>query len=426
MSSIRQKFDAALERIRNRSSQSADALAGRRAPRQGDDQFELGGVIRRTFGKARAVETVDVVLKGERTWTYDRETRTWVLLDPQDANNPNDVDPGAKRFAAAEQALAANGGAEATALEALSPDERAQYTALRQQLLLPADGRPEGDPVAVLALQKLLLQGKLPGDPALVGGQNLLQSLYALTSAPLQDGMDRAQMLSDLVQEVATPECINQHGPTCVATSTEIHLIQHNPAEFVRLFTGLASPEGRVLTAGGDELVRDVPRAKDQPGTGEPILRGIGGGIGRLVDGIVGPETSDTITQEVMGAALTEFANGDADYTGRTGLSGEEADKLAESLWGQPFELQEFEGTEADLPARQALLEAARSGESFFVGIRLPDGGGHKILVTGVMERDGETFVTYVNPWGRVEAMPADRFLATVHNANVGTTAATT
>lgn len=412
MAPIREKPTTAAERI---GRSVGDTLFGRRKPRQLDDVFDVARAVVPTANADRAVANADAVLLGPPTWVYDRETRTYILRDPQDANNASDVDETAKRFLAAQKVLSENAVAESRALDALSEDERAQYLALKQQLLVPGEGRPQGDPVAVLALQKLLLQGRLPGVDALAGGQNLLESLYGLTSAPLADGIDRTQMMSDLVQELATPESINQNGPTCVATATQIHLIQNNPAEFVRLFTGLASPEGRVTMAGGEELVRDV--ASEPDGEEGPAVS-----LEPGTDGIVtGPEDGDTQVQEIMGAALTEYANGDDDYTGRSGLDGEQANRLAEQLLGQTFELHEFEGTEADEAEMAALIERARAGESFFVGVRQMDGySGHKLLVTGIIERDGEEYVTYVNPWGRVEAMPLSSFETRVRNANVG------
>ncbi len=121
---------------------------------------------------------------------------------------------------------------EVAELAKLPEDQRAAYLALRKEL----------DPVGRASLQKLLFDGALSPE--------LLQSLTQLSGQALAPGIDRQQLLSDTISDVASPGSSQQEGNTCAAESIATNLAIENPVEFVRLVAGLASTVSAALVAG--------------------------------------------------------------------------------------------------------------------------------------------------------------------------------
>lgn len=301
-----------------------------------------------------------------------------VISDPLDANSASDLS--GERADAANLQLAANTELETSALASMRTTERSQYLRVQRQLT--------NDPVAKLALQTLLLEGKLPGG-------ELLGNLAKLTTQKLGDGVDRARLVADTVQEVTTPSCINQQNKnTCVATSASIQLAMQNPAEYVRLISGLASPEGTVTTLGGDTLTRE------------------------MTPDVNGPRT---LSQQLLAPALMELGNGFLNYNeasdtsevlgpfGLKGLLAFGADAIASSITGKDYTWAQtmwpVQGVTMD-----AMIAQLEKGHSVLAGINWQGMGGHEILVTGLETRDGQEYVRVINPWGREELIPRDEF----------------
>lgn len=87
----------------------------------------------------------------------------------------------------------------------------------------------------------------------------VLQQLNVLATEPLAHGIDRAELLSNAVAEIADPSSIRQGDrDTCAATVVESQLAESRPAEYLRLLAGLASPGGQVRLNNGDGLKRDA------------------------------------------------------------------------------------------------------------------------------------------------------------------------
>lgn len=357
-------------------------------------------VCRKPPTKAEAIARARELLEGK---PMDRQDGTSVVVE--DAPYVNDErDLNGKRADAALTQLSDNAQLEAEALATLSPKDRARYLAVKDTLLEGSDGKPNGDPVAALALQTMLLEGKLPGEKALGGKDTLLGGLAKLTKQDLADGVDRQQLLADLVQEVAVPEAVAQRNRgTCVPTSIEIQLIQQNPAEYVRLVSGLASPSGEVTTRGGDVLKRE--------------------------DGVLTDGTLRSLPQKLLAPALMELGDGVADYDnaddkhhgggidGQTGLTAAQADVVLESLYGHDFAFQTTSSAEEKKAGTDFVLDELAAGRSVLVGLKWGD-GGHKVLVTGTETRDGVEYVKIINPWGREELIPRDDFEARLRNVN--------
>lgn len=294
--------------------------------------------------------------------------------------------------------LAQNAELEALALARLSPEDQARYQALRTSLA--SDAR------AQLALQTMLIDGRLPGELAsgtTVDGTNelgpltLLQQLEYLSTAPTAPGLfGAASLLSVVVKEVAFPEMINQGGRgTCTVTATLIGLAMENPAEYVRLVTGLASPTGTVLMANGDLLEREADTVGD--------------------DGV-----SRAITQRLLAPALMEYGDTAADYDNSDpdagGLWHDAHARVAEALFDRPFD--HFQGITtwfgAGYSNANMAIEAFQAGEwPVQLIVEFPGWDQtHVVLITGVEEVDGQTFVTYANPWGQLERVSYEELSA--------------
>lgn len=325
-----------------------------------------------------------------------------ITEDAPDVNDAGDVS--GKRGSAALLQLGDNQQLEAEALLKLSPADRSRYLSVKDTLLEPSEGKPNGDPVGALALQTLLLEGKLPGAKDLTGQDTLLGNLSRMNRQELGAGIDRQQLLSDVVQEVAVPSAVNQRSKgTCVPTSIEIQLLQTNPAEYARLVGGLASTAGEVTTAGGDTLKVEPDALTDSTGR--------------------------SISQRLLAPALMEVANGRADYDntddrhegggidGQKGLTASQADVLLESLYGRPFAFHRTESAREKEAGTDFVLSELGEGRSVVVGLKWGE-GGHKVLAVGTETRDGVDYVKIINPWGREESIPREDFEARLRNVN--------
>lgn len=297
------------------------------------------------------------------------------------------------RKEAAEAQLEANAALEQEQLAKMSPEDRARYEAVKQSCL------DAGDPVAALSLQKLLFEGKLPGEEALVGGGTLLEQLATAAdpNTPIVEGLDRGAFLCDLVQELATPSAINQGSVgTCAPTTIAIDLAMQNPAEYARIALGLASPSGEVELAGGQTLTREEGTVLDD-------------GKGR------------SNVQRLMGSAFMEMGNGDRDYINSTeegdGAWSNDLDVLYEAVWGRTMSDQRLRTPEQRADAMDIIDTQLEAGRNVPVAVSWGD-GYHKLLVTGTETIDGQEYIKYINPWGREERMPREEFEARLADIN--------
>lgn len=308
------------------------------------------------------------------------------VRDPDDVN-----DDGTKAEQDAARAnVEARAEDETAALDAMSQEQRDQYGAVAQST--------EADPRARESLQTMLLDGDFDG----ADGAKLLDELHGLTQDELAEGIDRDELVSDLVQELEDPIAIAQEGKgTCVATSSEILLAQQQPAEYARLVRGLASPEGEVTLANGDTIRREL-RTIDDDGSRRAI------------------------TQRLLAPALMEYGNGADSYSNSTdlsyrrehkpmhGLNGQEAERLLEAMTGQSFRRQDAAANATDRAAlAQDVLDAANAGQTVSTALSWSDGGGHRVLVTG----GDDEWVTFINPWGREDRISREEFDQRVKSA---------
>ncbi len=340
---------------------------------------------------AAAIDDARTLLtRGRPSWGTQTIENSTVTNDAPKVNDRADVN--GRRGQQARTQLLDNAPLERDALMRLSPADQERYQTVKDALLEPAPGRRNGDPVAALALQTTLLEGGLPGDRALGGSDTLLSGLEHMATQEVAPGIDRQQLLSDVVQEVATPQAVAQSTKgTCMATSIEIQLLRDNPAEYVRLVSGLASPDASVRTAGGDQLAVEPTALTD--------------------------DTGRSVSQRLLAPALMELGNGSADYdnttdlhsTGGNGLSTQQADTVLGSLYGRDFAFSDVRTDEERARGTQQVMDELASGNSVVVGLQWIE-FGHAVLATGREQRGDELYVNIINPWGREESILASEF----------------
>jgi hypothetical protein len=285
---------------------------------------------------------------------------------------------------------------EQEALEKLAPPDREAYQAIATEL--------NSDPVARMTLRNLLLDGRLPGDNDLAAGKSLLANLSTLATQPLADGIDRQDLLADVLAHVEDPITISQKQQnTCGPTTGQLILAKQEPAEYVRLAAGLATPEGSVTLQNGETIKRkpDWNDANDD---------------------------ERTVGNQLFQSALMEYANGKYDYdnvndTRRVDLSlyavdipgmlPKEMANLVESLTGRDHDVNYSFMSDKVSPEFEAALAKAGPGSEVPIIVNYNvDGGGvsntspHYLLVTGYDAESG--MVSISNPWGREEKVALD------------------
>lgn len=328
-----------------------------------------------------AAEADKVMREARAVWIGGKEKDQGfrhILRDPHDVNGTS------VNQAKAKQLLAANAPLERAAIAKLDENQKAAYERLKT---LTAQDAP-----ARLALQVLLLSGKLPGDRPNTAGSDTLAALDALAQQPLANGLKRSELVSDLIQELALPSAINQKNKnTCAAASLQILWAMQEPAEYVRIVAGLASPAGTVTLASGTEVFR-------------------ASGTERTDD------SRRSASSRLWQAAMLELGNGpdstydnakDQNSRGFDGLDPIQVNAVVDALNGRknvrmPIYTNKAEAIIARIEAETAAGRPVPIGLKW--GERDADGeihGGHMVLATRV--EAGRLY--FNNPWGIEESM---------------------
>lgn len=378
------------QRRTSASSSPTDSFKAVLPPAKKVVQFALEKLQPKNKGTSRdtadALRDADQILRGPAVDRASDGTAE-VTRDAAKVDDSRDTNVNDPRHQAALEQLEANKPLETAALETMTPSQRAQYQSVKDRCL------EANDPVAALALEKMLLDGKLPGDKDLKGEGTTLDQLAKLSdeNTPLAEGIDRNQLVTDLVQELATPSSIGQgQRGTCAPTTLAIQLAMHDPAEYARIAAGLASPEGTVQLAGGQTITREA-------------------------NSIEGDTSNRAITQRLIGGAFMELANGDRNFDDDTGEGkgawSNDLDVLYEAVTGKKMSDQRLTTDEQRAGAMDIIDTQLRAGTEVPVAISWgTEGGYHKVLVTGTETVDGKEYVNYTNPWGREERMPREDF----------------
>lgn len=326
--------------------------------------------------REQAIDEASDLLRGPQLAAGSPGTTPGVDRDPARVDTVDDTSTGSARYRAAKTQVTANAAIEKVSLATLSPQERAQYAHIKA-----ACAR---DPVAQLALQKLLLDGTLGGSKSLEATLSQLA-----TSTPLAKGIDRRTLVGNLVQELAAPSSIDQGlTGTCAPTTVATQLAMTDPAEYARLIAGLASKRGRVELAGGLTLQREVGTIADD-------------GSGRAS------------TQRLLGPALMQlmsdgddfdYDNRDPAMRARVGTSPESLELAYEALRNRPMEsmqILQFPGQPNPAAAKGIDLIRHQLEQGLSVSIGYRPGAQHQVLITGASTCDGEKGFTFIDPEGR-------------------------
>jgi hypothetical protein len=352
-----------------------------------------------------AVKTLEGVLQtgGKGAGGTGATSTSKMLTDAGDSNDPDDTNAGSSRFNLATQALASTQDAETQALATLSqtdPNKAAEYTTLFNQL--GSSGGDNGDPVAQCALREMLITGKLTNGKTDAQGGNLLDTLAGVAdgSTPLAAAIDakRITFARELVKETATASATDQQNTQiCGPDVATLYVDDLDPAEYARLATQAASPDGVVTFADGTTTVTRTGDGSDD-GTGRSLP----------------VQLLANVTTQVAG---TDPVNG----TTPEGLQ-----KLASALLGRTMTLEQIpdNASDAQASALQASwmgkIEASgKNGAPVMAAIGLVDPttgtvSGHEVKVNGVItdKTTGQEYVEYTNPWGDEEVMAKNDFMA--------------
>jgi len=323
----------------------------------------------------------------------------------------------------------------------LTSEEQATYRSLGQMM----QGRVDGQ----LALQQLLLDGKLTVGSVADPKRNLITALGDLSKQDLAPGIDRTNLLAEIHQELADPIAVSQeHKGTCAATSSaQILWSIKQPVDYLDYVRGLASPEGAAKLPNGEVMHRApdwragndrIPGKQLKPGEARNEGRTISSKLVQptFMQGGIGDQYVYNNTLD-KGVSATQ-ANKVVD---EGGLTDEQSARLMSKIFqGENFTIiyhspQELKDALEATPkeawdgeriamTKDKMMESLRGSatpeDPVRVSVDYELSGGHAILVTGFKDEvtklpNRKTPVTvehtqYINPWGRLESMPSDSF----------------
>lgn len=352
------------------------------------------------LGKVRSV-IIKIVLGAETGAFKSREE----LVDP----DPRWADPGELKLA--KEALATKKGQEEAAIAALGPARAEQYRKLATLC--------EGDVPARAALMAMLLDGRM-AKKDLKGQGDLLAQLDRVASQPLATGVDRKELLTNLIEECENPTKLQQEGKgTCVATSMTIVLTRKSPAEYARLVADLASPAGKATTVTGKTLERDPDWANENDYGRTPSLRLLQPALMELGNGWKRYDNAKDVHRAFeVGPEEQGFMASVKRFLGKLPLGGGQgafgATKIVENITGDSYSTIAMVGWPNRASAWSRVKESLAQGHSVPVGL-IWEGGGHEI----VLDKVEGGWAYYSNPWGIQERMKEEEFKKRLNNVSL-------
>jgi hypothetical protein len=331
-----------------------------------------------------ATDAATLRAQAERIWVGATEptdnAHDRVERDPTSVNKLDGA-----RQQQASAVLAASQALEDQARARLTPQLAAEYDALVQAT------QQHNDPNARLALRLLLVEGALTGADRSLNNRGLLDELAAINAGAVAGGIDKAELLSDLIQELAMPSAINQwNRGTCTVTTLQIFMALKRPAELVRIIGGLASPAGTANLASG-QTVRRFPGTETSDGTQRTIST-------RL--------WNPAMMQLVLGRGVNNSQND-------PGLTASEVAKAYQAVTGKTTRTYTVSRDGFDTVIEH-IREATARGLPVPIG-RSWGNGGHELLVTRVV---GDRLYMD-NPQGTEDSITIDELRSVLWSTNV-------
>lgn len=236
---------------------------------------------------------------------------------------------------------------------------------------------------------------KLQFDTALT--PETMKELDKLATMELAPGINQEELLNTVIQNLQNPESITQGDrQTCAAATVQTLLAKQDPAEYVRLVAGLASPEGKVALKDGSVLGRDSL----QMGNGRSI-----------VDNLMQPALMQRATNNGYNAATDTRRDGKGQ-----GLYAAEQANLTSAVLGK--QMVAVKGNDAAV--LQAAADALKNGGPVSATIQVTDPAtgavkGHSVSI----QKMENGIITYLDPKkGRV-TMPIEKFKAQLESVNI-------
>ncbi|MDB5098658.1 MAG: hypothetical protein JWM80_3079 [Cyanobacteria bacterium RYN_339] len=252
------------------------------------------------------------------------------------------------------------------------------------------DGLPK-DVVALLKNKPLGAAALARWDAATRG--RVLDSLSAIAQKPLAPGLDRADLLNDLLAELEVPARVTQGLKwTCESASVQILLAERNPAEYARLVAGLASADGKVKLADG-------------------------AAIARVPDWASKTDAWRSWPSRLLQPAFATYGNGPLGYDnthdrnslGASGLTDPQVVKLASSVFGRPFAALTPDNSTA---AQRMGWYRAGLDAGWHPIVWVEWSSGHVV----VGEPDRKQRVVIDNPFGAVHSLTPTAFQDNLHS----------
>lgn len=276
--------------------------------------------------------------------------------------------------------------------------ERADTSPLRQRLEEVFSRKRQRRRV-LETLDSLELSGRLERTAS--DGTTLLENLEKVSVQELGPRVDRKELLEKLLTHLTQPERMTQGDRgTCAPTGIQHVLADRYPAEYVRLVSGLASPQGSVTTANGESLVRVERSIKDKSGRDLPsrLIQSA------LMDYGNGSETydhrKDWHTGEQDQIAVLHQANPWVEGSGHLenghpGLYPNEVTRVLRAVLPGAADTY-FVNPERSLEHLNNLRGAHQRGETVVVGLKWRD-SAHLLVVKEV----AADHLVLWNPWGQ-------------------------
>ncbi len=254
----------------------------------------------------------------------------------------------------------------------------------------PLDPFVAGNAQAIADLSKLQADGKLT--PEVMAG------FTQLATQPLAPGIDRADLIATALRQLADPSSVNQGDKfTCAPAVVQTMVAKDNPAEYLRLVAGLASPEGTVTLQNGATLTRDANWLSDP---------------------------TRSVIDNLMQPALMQLASGSYDSatdsrktatgTGQ-GLYAAEQDKLIAAVTGRKST--SVSGSGPEVIGQLGKATAAGQNVPAIITYQGANGElkGHAVLVESV--KNGK--VTYLDPKAGRKTVSLEEFQAKLQSVSL-------